>query len=59
MKIIFESEEEKNKFVKRMENEEICPSAMFLKEIENCKGYESCSRCWEFAINSNNVKEDF
>lgn len=55
MKIIFESEEEKKRFVESMSNSEICPTTMFLEEIEDCAGDRSCSKCWMYATNGSNV----
>lgn len=55
MKIIFESEEEKEKFIESMSNAEICPTSMFLEEIEGCMGDRSCLKCWRYATNRSNV----
>lgn len=55
MKIIFESEEEKEKFIESMSNAEICPTSMFLEEIEGCMGDRFCLKCWRYATNRSNV----
>lgn len=55
MKIIFESEEEKERFVQNMANVDACPTSMLLEEIENCKVSEDCLKCWRYATSRSNV----
>lgn len=55
MKIIFESEEEKEKFLQNMLDDELCPPIMFLEQIEGCMINEDCLKCWRYATNGSNV----
>ncbi|MCR1842775.1 hypothetical protein [Murimonas intestini] len=55
MKIIFDSEDEKEKFIQSMANAETCPSAMLLEELIDCMGCGTCLKCWRFATNRSNI----
>lgn len=47
MKIIFESEKEKDKFLDALSKSAICPSALGFNEFYNCSVDDLCRKCWK------------
>lgn len=47
MKIVFESEEEKDKILDILSNLDICPSDLGFNELDRCRVDDLCRECWK------------
>lgn len=50
MKIIFDSEEEKDDFFKGLYQNDVCPEDLGLKKVDHCLDAKGCKYCLEKGI---------